>query len=228
MPILRIYHGSKDAIEKPIFGYGKKTNDFGLGFYCTKDINMANEWAVSSIEDGYSNKYEIDTSYLKILNINSEKYTILNWIALLVQNRIFELKTPIARRAREYLIDNFSINVNAYDIVIGYRADDAYFDYAEAFLNNSISVNQLALAMKLGKLGEQIVIKSQYAFSLLKYKGSIKVKSSDYYDLRKKRNDEANKKYLEILEKDDNGLYIRDIINGGVKNGDSRIPRNIP
>lgn len=228
MPILRIYHGSKDTIEKPIFGYGKKTNDFGLGFYCTKDINMANEWAVSSIEDGYSNKYEIDTSYLKILNINSEKYTILNWIALLVQNRIFELKTPIARRAREYLIDNFSINVNAYDIVIGYRADDAYFDYAEAFLNNSISVNQLALAMKLGKLGEQIVIKSQYAFSLLKYKGSIKVKSSDYYDLRKKRNDEANKKYLEILEKDDNGLYIRDIINGGVKNGDSRIPRNIP
>ena len=139
------------------------------------------------------------------------------------------MKTPIARRARQYLIDNYSVNVNAYDIIIGYRADDAYFDYAEAFLNNTISVNQLALAMKLGKLGEQIVIKSEYAFSLLKFKGFENVKTSDYYDMRKKRNEEANKRYLEILEEDDNNnsLFIRDIMNGGVKNDDPRIPKNI-
>ena len=69
------------------------------------------------------------------------------------------------------LIDNFSINVNAYDIITGYRADDSYFDYAESFLNNAISVEQLARAMRLGKLGEQIVIKSQFAFSQLKFEG---------------------------------------------------------
>ena len=229
MSKLIIYHGSKNVIEKPIFGIGKKTNDFGLGFYCTKDINMAKEWAVSPLEDGYSNMYEIDTKYLKLLNLNSPEYNILNWIAVLVLNRAFDLKTPIARRARQYLIDNYSVNVNAYDIIIGYRADDAYFDYAEAFLNNTISVNQLALAMKLGKLGEQIVIKSEYAFSLLKFKGFENVKTSDYYDMRKKRNEEANKRYLEILEEDDNNnsLFIRDIMNGGVKNDDPRIPKNI-
>lgn len=77
----------------------------------------------------------------------------------------------MARRAKQYLIDNFSVNVNAYDLITGYRADDSYFDYAESFLNNAISVEQLSQAMRLGKLGEQVVIKSQFAFSNLKFEG---------------------------------------------------------
>ena len=57
--------------------------------------------------------------------------------------RVFN-KTPVARRAKQYLIEHFSINVGAYDLIIGYRADDSYFDYAESFVNNGISVDQLA------------------------------------------------------------------------------------
>jgi len=30
-----------------------------------------------------------------------------------------------------------------------------------------------------------------------------------------------------MLEEDDDGLYIRDIMRGGIKNDDPRIPRNI-
>ena len=133
-----LYHGSEKIIENPIFGAGKKNNDFGLGFYCTESNDLAKEWAVSSLNDGYSNKYTLDTEYLKILNLNSSDYTILNWIAILVEHRLFSIKTPVARRAKQYLIDYFSINVNAYDLIIGYRADDSYFDYAESFLNNTI------------------------------------------------------------------------------------------
>ena len=53
---IKIYHGSEKNIIKPIFGEGKNNNDFGLGFYCTKDINLAKEWAVSSLKDGFANK----------------------------------------------------------------------------------------------------------------------------------------------------------------------------
>lgn len=60
---------------------------------------------------------------------NSPDHTILNWIAILVENRLFSIKTPVARRAKQYLIDHCSINVNAFDLIIGYRADDSYFDY---------------------------------------------------------------------------------------------------
>ena len=93
------------------------------------------EWAVSSLRDGFCNRYTLDTEYLNILNLNSPDYTILNWIAVLVEHRLFSIKTPVARRAKRYLIDNFGINVNAYDLIMGYRADDSYFDYAESFLN---------------------------------------------------------------------------------------------
>lgn len=225
--IITLYHGSEKIVEVPTFGEGKRNNDFGLGFYCTESEELAKEWAVSSMKDGFSNKYTIDTEYLNILNLNSSEYTILNWIAVLVEHRLFSIKTPVARRAKQYLIDNFSINVNAYDIITGYRADDSYFDYAESFLNNAISVEQLAKAMKLGKLGEQIVIKSKYAFSLLNFEGFDTADKDKYYVLRKSRDDEANKHYFEMLEVESDGLYIQDIIRGGIKNDDSRIPRNI-
>lgn len=225
--LVTVYHGSIDVIEQPIFGEGKKNNDFGVGFYCTESNELAKEWAVSSMKDGFSNKYTLDTEYLKILNLNSPDYTILNWIAVLVEHRVFSVKTPIARRAKRYLIDNFGINVNAYDLIIGYRADDSYFDYAEAFLNNGISMEQLAKAMKLGKLGEQIVIKSKFAFSKLKYEGCENAKVAEYYESRKNRNDEANEIYWQMSEEDDDGIYIQDIIRGGIKNEDPRIPRNV-
>ena len=224
---ITIYHGSDKIIEHPVFGEGKKNNDYGLGFYCTASEELAKEWAVSSLRDGFSNRYTIDTQYLKVLNLNSSDYTILNWIAVLVEHRLFSIKTPVARRAKRYLIDHFSVNVNAFDLITGYRADDSYFDYAESFLNNGISVEQLACAMRLGKLGEQIVIKSKYAFSMLKYEGYEVATKDQYYILRKSRNDEANQLYFEMLEEESDGLYIQDIMRGEIKNNDPRIPRNI-
>lgn len=224
---LTLFHGSESVIESPTYGIGKKNNDFGLGFYCTAEENLAKEWAVSSLRDGFSNRYTLDTEYLKVLNLNSTDYTILNWIAVLVEHRIFAIKTPVARRARQYLIDHFSVNVNAYDLITGYRADDSYFDYAESFLNNAISVNQLAQAMRLGRLGEQIVLKSQFAFSRLQFEGFETASKEEYYILRKSRNDEANRCYMNMLEEESDGLYIQDIIRGNVHNDDSRIPRNL-
>ncbi|MBE6588111.1 MAG: DUF3990 domain-containing protein [Ruminococcaceae bacterium] len=222
-----LYHGSEKIIEAPVFGEGKRNNDFGLGFYCTESEALAKEWAVSSLRSGFSNKYFLNTEYLKVLNLNSPDYTILNWIAVLLEHRLFSIKTPVARRARAYLIENFGVNVNAYDLITGYRADDSYFDYAESFINNGISVEQLSRAMRLGKLGEQVVIKSKFAFSKLKFEGFDVADKDTFYITRKARFDEANQLYIDMLEEEDDGLYIQDIMRGGIKNDDPRIPRNI-
>ena len=225
--LITIFHGSQRIVDVPTFGLGRKNNDFGLGFYCTESNDLAKEWAISSLSDGFSNRYTLDTEYLNILNLNSPEYTILNWIAVLVEHRLFSIKTPISRRARQYLIEHFGINVNAYDLIKGYRADDSYFDFAEAFLNNTITVEQLSRAMLLGKLGEQIVLKSQFAFSKIKYEGFESADKEHYYTLRKARNDEANQTYINIQEEDTDGLFIQDIIRGGITNDDPRIPGNI-
>lgn len=224
---ITLYHGSQSIVDHPMFGAGKKNNDFGYGFYCTENALLAKEWAVSNLKDGYANRYTLNTEYLKILNLNTPEYTVLNWIAVLIEHRIFSVNTPVASRARRYLIDHFSVNVDAYDVIIGDRADDSYFDYAEAFLNNGISVEQLSLAMRLGKLGEQIVIRSEFAFSNLKYEGSEKAPANQYYPYRRDREEEANILYRQMLEEDDDGLYIRDIIRGGITNEDPRIPGNV-
>ena len=224
---ITVYHGSTQIVEVPIFGEGRKNNDFGLGFYCTESNDLAKEWAVSSLRDGFSNRYTLDTEYLNILNLNSPDYTILNWMAVLVEHRLFSIKTPVARRAKRYLIENFGVNVNAYDLIIGYRADDSYFDYAEAFLNNTITVEQLSRAMRLGKLGEQIVIKSKLAFSKIRFEGFEVAEKGTYYVLRKARDDAAGQMYLDIQEEESDGLYIQDIMRGGVTNDDPRIPRNL-
>ena len=225
--MITIYHGSKQIVEVPTFGLGRKNNDFGLGFYCTESSDLAKEWAVSSLSDGFANRYTLYTEHLNILNLNRPDYTILNWVAVLVEHRLFSISTPGARKAKQYLTENFSINVNAYDLITGYRADDSYFDYAESFLGNAITVEQLSRAMRLGKLGEQICIKSKSAFSRIKYEGFEAAEKNQYYILRKARNDEANQTYLDILEEESDGLYIQDIIRGGVSNDDPRIPRNI-
>lgn len=225
--IITLYHGSEQLIEEPTFGKGKLNNDFGLGFYCTESEDLAKEWAVSSLRNGFANRYTLDTEYLNVLNLNSPDFTILNWIAVLVEHRLFSIKTPVARRAKRYLVENFSVNVNAFDVITGYRADDSYFDYAESFLNNGITVEQLARAMRLGKLGEQIVLKSRFAFSKLHYEGFEVADRETYFCLRKARNDEANRVYMEMLEEESDGLYIQDIMRGGIQNDDPRIPRNV-
>lgn len=221
--IITLFHGSEQIVETPEFGLGRKNNDFGLGFYCTENEDLAKEWAVSSLRSGFTNRYTLDTEYL-----NSPNYTILNWIAVLVEHRLSSIKTPVARRVKRYLIDNFGINVNAYDLITGYRADDSYFDYAESFLNNGISVEQLARAMRLDKLGEQIVLKSKFAFDRIQYEGFDLAEKEKYYVLRKSRDDETNHLYLDMLDEEDDGLYIQDIMRGGIRNDDPRIPRNLP
>ena len=85
MSNLILYHGSPEIVRKPEFGKGKPYNDYGQGFYCTESLDLAKEWACGENTDGVANRYEINTAELRILNLNSEKYTILHWLALLTK-----------------------------------------------------------------------------------------------------------------------------------------------
>ena len=149
---MKIFHGSENRIEKPEYGKGKPYNDYGLGFYCTEDIEMAKEWSCGEEHDGFANEYTLDITGLKVLNLNAPEYTILHWLAVLLKNRTFRLTNPIAKDAKEYLLEHFPVNTEDYDIIIGYRADDSYFSFADDFLNNAISVRKLEKAMRLGNL----------------------------------------------------------------------------
>lgn len=224
MSKLVLYHGSPNIIEKPAFGKGKAYNDYGRGFYCTEHIELAKEWACTEGTDGYANKYELDTAGLSVLNLSSDDYTILNWLAILMLHRKGRLSTPVAKQGREYLIQNFLPNFQSYDAIIGYRADDSYFSFARAFVTNTISLKQLGSAMRLGKLGEQFVLKSPKAFKVVKFIDYTVADNTVYYSKRKARDDEARAAYMQELETDDiNGIFMRDIIREEFKADDPRL-----
>ena len=222
---MRLYHGSENIIEKPVYGKGARYNDYGKGFYCTENIELAKEWACAKQKNGYANIYDLDLSDLNVLNLNSGSYNILNWLAILADNRTYWQNGSIAETAKNYIKENFLPDISAYDVIIGYRADDSYFSFAQDFVSGVISLQKLAQAMRLGKLGEQIVLKSPKAFAQIQFAGYENADAEEYYIKKNEREREARRQYRHNKKEqaDVNELFILDIMREEIKNGDARL-----
>ena len=165
MERITIFHGSDHDITTPQFGLGEVHNDYGQAFYCTFDLDMAKEWANKNMIGGIVNKYSLDCRGLKILDLTEKKYNSLNWIAILMHYRkLSSLQKESYRTRLEFLEKQFFIDLSQYDVVIGYRADDAYFKFPMFFIQNELSVERLEEIYHLGNLGKQIAIISEKAF----------------------------------------------------------------
>jgi hypothetical protein len=103
--------------------------------------------------------------------------------------------------------------VNDYDLIVGYRADDAYFRFAKDFLNNAISIQKLSKAMQLGDLGKQVVLKSLKAFEIIKFI-DYEVVDNIYYTKRVARDKLAREDYFKLTIEDENEVFLSDIMRG--------------
>ena len=220
-----IYHGSVQQLPQPTFNGGKAHNDYGKGFYCTEEKEMAAEWAVGKGSDGWINCYEMDCENLKVLDLNGPEFCILHWLAVLLENRTFDISYGLAREAREYILQNFSVDYSHADIIVGYRADDSYFSFAQDFLSGAISCRQLNQAMHLGKLGRQFVLKSPEAFDRLRFLGAEKAWKDSWYPQYQKRDVMAREEYFASRNQrrrpDD--LFVIQIIDQGITANDPRL-----
>lgn len=223
--MLDLYHGSDKIISKPTYGVGNPENDYGLGFYCTCEPELAKEWACAEEEDGFANHYLLETEGLTCLYLNGEGFHILNWLAILLENRRFDLSLPVSIRARKYILDTFLPDYKGYDLIEGYRADDSYFSFSRAFLANGITLGQLRRAMRLGKLGEQVVLRSPAAFDAISFLQALPVDASIYHLRRLSRDRNAREDYRKMLTEPpvDEGIYVSTIINEKWNNNDSRL-----
>lgn len=230
MPIVKLLHGTDHVIKTPVFLLGKLHKDYGKGFYCTEDIEMAREWACKENKDGFVNEYRFNTDGLNLLNLLDGRHTVLNWIALLLKNRIFTLQDSIAVDARNYIIEHYSIDLSRYDVVVGYRADDSYFSYAQAFIGNALPLKRLSQALKLGKLGKQTALISKRAFDRLEFVKAEAVNKEIYYPKFLSRDTSARAAYQKktkgsLAYRDD--IFVMDILREGIENDDPRIQRII-
>lgn len=219
-----LYHGSQEIVKEPKLELGKKNNDFGQGFYCTRIIERGKEWACKESLFGILNKYELDLEGLKILDLTKVKFPSLTWICLLINNRKFD-KDNDADLVLKELDKLFSVDTSDYDLIIGYRADDSYFSFAQAFLSNSLAIQSLSYVLSLGHLGLQYFLKSEKAFKQLKFLDFENVTEEFYYAFkdRDQKAREDYKKYMNEHKIDDNDLFVREIIKKGFDLNDPRL-----
>lgn len=228
MSKIELLHGSDHVIEKPELYIGKKNNDYGQGFYCTHESSMAMEWACKQNTNGLVNKYVLEQENLNILDLLNGEYNILHWMALLLENRKFRLTSEIAIDARDYIIDNFLIDLSDYDVVIGYRADDSYFAFAESFVQNGLSLRSLNEALRLGKLGSQTVLISEKAFENLTFESAQIADKNIYYPKFIDRDLSAKETYRKEIRKRasyKNDIFVLDILREEMTSDDVRIQR---
>lgn len=223
--VQKLYHGSPVIVERPEFGYGKTYNDYGLGFYCTDSLEMAKEWGSSADRDGYANCYELDCDGLVTLDLNGSEFCILHWLAVLLENREFDVPSGLALEAKGYIHTNFAVDYQNYDAIVGYRADDSYFSFAQDFINGTISYRQLNNAMHLGKLGQQFVLKSKLAFERIRFTGYEVADSKEWFAKKMLRDKSARREYFstERSKRQRGDLYITQIMDEEMMPGDPRL-----
>ena len=187
-----VYHGSDHIIHTPIYLGGKDDNDYGNGFYTTEYEDRAKSWAALNGDPAHSivNKYELDLDGLNVLNLAD--FGVLAWIAEVVSNRGTSQEATEILGKR--LVEMYKVDTSLYDIIKGYRADDSYTQVIEAFLLNQMNIAEVEKLFYKGSLGNQIFLKSEKAFSQIKWLGSYETASEEKYaddDLKARR--EVNK-----------------------------------
>lgn len=208
---MKLYHGSKAIVDEPRAKGSNPANDYGPAFYLTEDLESAKEWACRNNSVGFVNVYSLNESNLRILDLRDKKYSPLNWLAILMHYRSIEPSFKLYfKNELKFLEEEYFIDVEQFDVVIGYRADDAYFRFPLDFIRGNITVEQLEGVYKAGKLGYQVVIISQKAIEQLTFVKYIEAEEKyidNYFTLVQM----ATKKYDE-LDRYSNGTRIRELM----------------
>ena len=135
---------------------------------------------------------------------------IENWIAVLVANRRESFDDSVKTRIAKF-IDKFEIDIFSYDVIEGWRADDAFFSYIDDFFSYGLSLEKMKEALKFGDLGNQICLKSKKAFDIIKFTAQYPAPVSRFLKSAQDRDLSAKRQYFK-LENKTSGIILLDII----------------
>jgi hypothetical protein len=163
-----LYHGSNMSVEQPKIRK-LRAMDFGFGFYLTSNEKQAAQFAEKVVirEERLNNSPGIPTVNVyecsfeeAMLAINVLKFEAPDekWLDFVVANRMGK-----------------STEEN-YDIVIGSVANDDVFEVIRIYEAGTITKEMALAAMKIKKLFNQYVLKTERGLSLLQFMNAYEVK----------------------------------------------------
>jgi len=164
--ILKLYHGSNQAVEQPRLLKPTHPMDFGAGFYTTTNYQQAADFAKKvtirrkmgkPIVTAYEAKENILRSKYKILEFHSADKT---WLDFVTTNR--QILNP---------------EIDA-EIVIGAVANDDVIEVVRLYENGVYTVEETLRRLKIKTLYNQYVFRTQKAINELSAKEATNVQSN--------------------------------------------------
>ena len=151
-----LYHGSNITVEKPVIIKSDRTLDFGMGFYTTTNILQAENFC-RKVADRQKcgkptvNVYEFDESGFAQCTLLKFENPDGKWLDFVLANRRGEYS------GKEY------------ELVFGAVAYDNVYQTLNLFTSGIINRQQTLDALKIKKLYNQLVFKSDHALSFLHF-----------------------------------------------------------
>lgn len=162
--MIRLYHGSSVEVSSPLAKAGRRSLDFGQGFYLTKIKEQAESWAkVMASRKGRSispivSIFQFDEQRAKAEGVRFKVFDAydLEWLTFVVE----------CRQGKDVLMD--------YDIVEGGVANDNVIDTVEDYEKGIITAEQALGQLQYKKVNHQICIRNQFVIDkYLQYEGSV-------------------------------------------------------
>lgn len=161
---MKVYHGSVEIVDKPEIRIGKRTLDYGIGFYVTTSESQAIDWTLKrcialKLTEGYVNVYSIDEKAIRQLKMLRFDGPTDEWIDFVHANRTDK---------------SFS---HDYDVVYGPVADDRVYTAFALFESGLLSREELKVRLKSYELVDQFLFHTEESLKYLHFETvkSIKV-----------------------------------------------------
>lgn len=130
MELMPLFHGSPQIVAHPFYGGGRPYNDYGRGFIAPSISNWRASGAPKKATTATLTSIASMAAALRFLNSPLRNYSTLHWLALLLEHRKIDLRTPVAQAGSEFLRAHYLLDAESFDVIVGHRADDSYFTFA--------------------------------------------------------------------------------------------------
>ena len=164
--MIRVYHGSNAVVENPLVGVGRKSLDFGEGFYVTSLMSQAEDWARNKARyymqsEGTVCTYDFDLEAAAV-DFRYHKFECYDceWLHFIVNNR------------------RGGVDWKQWDIIEGgvanYRVIDTVENYMAGLIDEETALGLLAQHQPNHQI---CIVKQEVVDRYMRFVESVKVKS---------------------------------------------------
>jgi hypothetical protein len=163
---MKLYHGSKVIVDKPLVSYGRNDLDFGKGFYTTSLKEQAEQWVQRFILLG-------DKGIVNIFDYNEAEAKSKYRCKVFLEYNEEWLDFILACRGGSKIYQD-------YDIIEGGIANDKVFNTVELYFQNLIDKQTALVRLQYEKPNNQICFVNQNVLnSVLHYESSYELKGNN-------------------------------------------------